>query len=84
MKRIVLGIQISNRLQNASSVQQLFSKYGCNIKTRLGLHDVNENVCSGTGLVLLDMFGNEAEIGAFEAEMRKIVGVQVQKMVFDA
>jgi hypothetical protein len=84
MKRIVLGIQITNRLQSASSVQQLFSKYGCNIKTRLGLHDVNENVCSGTGLVLLDMFGNETEICTFETEMRKIDGIQVQKMVFEA
>lgn len=84
MKRTVLGILVTNRLKSTSSVQQLFSKYGCNIKTRLGLHDVNENVCSGTGLVLLDMFGDESEIGAFETEMGKIEGVQVQKMVFDA
>ena len=36
---IVLGIHITNRLQKAAEVQKLFTEFGCNIKTRLGLHE---------------------------------------------
>ncbi|HSR13895.1 MAG TPA: hypothetical protein VLS90_20775 [Thermodesulfobacteriota bacterium] len=80
--KIILGIQITNRLTKASEVQQLFSRYGCNIKTRLGLHDVGENVCSPSGLVLLEMFGKEEEILGLEKALKGIEGINVQKMIF--
>lgn len=42
---IILGIHVSDRLKNAVDVQKVFTEYGCNIKTRIGLHDADENVC---------------------------------------
>jgi hypothetical protein len=83
MKKIILGIQITNRLTKALEVQKLFSQYGCNIKTRLGLHDVNENTCSPSGLVLLEMFGKEEDIFQMEKAMKAIEGIKVQKMMFE-
>jgi hypothetical protein len=32
MKKIILGIQITDRLTKAPEAQKIFSKYGCNIK----------------------------------------------------
>jgi len=83
MKKIILGIQITNRLTKAVEVQKLFSQYGCNIKTRLGLHDVNENICSPSGLVLLEMFGKEEDILQMEKALKAIEGINVQKMIFE-
>ena len=83
MKRIILGIQITDRMTKAGEVQKLFSKYGCNIKTRLGLHEVNENVCSPSGLVLLEMFGREEETLNMEKDLKAIEGIKVEKMVFE-
>ena len=83
MKKIILGIQITNRMTNAVEVQRLFSQYGCNIKTRLGLHEVNENACSPSGLVLLEMFGKEEEIFRMESSLKKVEGINVQKMIFE-
>jgi hypothetical protein len=83
MKKIILGIQITNRMTKAPEVQKLFTKYGCNIKTRLGLHDVTDNLCSPSGLVLLEMFGSEQEILQMEKELKGIEGVNVQKMIFE-
>ena len=82
MKKIILGIQITNRMTKAPEVQRLFTKYGCNIKTRLGLHDVADNICSPSGLVLLEMFGSEQEILQMEKELKRIEGINVQKMIF--
>jgi hypothetical protein len=82
MKKNILGIQITNRLTKAVEVQKLFSQYGCNIKTRLGLHDVDENTCSPSGLVLLEMFGKEEDIFQMEKALKTIEGINVQKMIF--
>lgn len=82
-KRIVLGIQITRRVQNVPSVQAVLSEFGCNIRTRLGLHEVTESACSTVGLVLLDTYGDEKTILEMEEKLKAIKGVVVQKMVFE-
>jgi hypothetical protein len=82
-KRIILGVQVTNRLQNVADVQKVLSEYGCNIKTRLGLHDVNENFCSPTGLLLMETYGEEKNIMEMEEKLRAIKGLVIQKMVFE-
>lgn len=79
---IILGIHVTNRLKNAASVQKVFTEYGCNIKTRIGLHDVDDNVCSPSGVVLIEFFGADDEATAMMAKLNAVEGVQVQKMVF--
>jgi ACT domain-containing protein len=79
---IILGVHITDRLKNATEVQKVFTEYGCNIKTRIGLHEVNDNVCSPRGLVLIEFFGDEAQAATMMARLNEVAGVQVQKMVF--
>ena len=79
---IILGIHVSDRLKNAVDVQKVFTEYGCNIKTRIGLHDVDESFCSPSGVVLIEFFGAEDDASAMKARLNEIEGVQVQKMVF--
>ncbi len=82
-KRIVLGIQVTNRVAEVMTVQKVLTEHGCNIRTRLGLHEVSSKVCSPTGLLILDTFGDEAEIAALEKKLKKIKGLVVRKMVFE-
>lgn len=79
---IILGIHVTNRLKNAADVQKVFTEYGCNIKTRIGLHDVDANVCSPSGVVLIELFGSDDEAAAMMAKLNAVEGVHVQKMVF--
>lgn len=79
---IILGIHVSDRLKNAASVQKVFTEFGCNIKTRIGLHDVDANVCSPSGVVLIEFFGSEDEASGMMAKLNEVEGVHVQKMVF--
>ena len=79
---IILGIHVTNRLKNAVDVQKVFTEYGCNIKTRVGLHDVDADVCSPSGVVLIEFFGSDAEATAMKAKLDEVEGVHVQKMVF--
>ena len=79
---IILGIHITDRLDEASAVQAVFTEFGCNIKTRIGLHDVDETTCSPSGVVLLEFFGSLAEAEAMSAKLAQVEGVHVQTMVF--
>jgi hypothetical protein len=45
----ILGIHVDDRIKRASDVQQLLTDYGCNIKTRIGLHEVTGKFCAGLG-----------------------------------
>jgi hypothetical protein len=79
---VILGIHITNRLRNAGEVQKVFTEYGCNIKTRLGLHEVADNYCAGEGVVLLELIGGAEIRQGMVAKLKVIEGIEVKDMVF--
>lgn len=81
-KHVILGVHVTNRMRKAGEVQKIFSKYGCCIKTRVGLHEVHKDYCSASGLILLEMVGAESKAKELAAKLSAIAGVQVKKMVF--
>ena len=83
MKEIrILGLHVTDRAGEAVKIQDLLTKFGCSIKTRLGLHEVNENICSSCGIILLELTGDKAECDKLESELLKVEGLDVQKMTF--
>ncbi len=81
MKHIIFGIHVNQRVKDIPAVQGLLTKYGCNIRTRLGIHDADETMCSPSGLILVDVFGQECE--DFYKELVALAGVNVQRMDFE-
>jgi hypothetical protein len=81
-ERIILGVQVTNRVENILDVQKILTEYGCNIKTRLGLHEVSDSHCSDVGLLILETYGDEADILQMESKLRQVKGLTVKKMVF--
>jgi hypothetical protein len=79
----ILGIYITDRVLEVSDVQSILTKFGCSIKTRLGLHEVNNEMCARSGLIILELTGNRDEYVKLESELLKIEGLQVEKMVFE-
>ncbi|WP_303868333.1 hypothetical protein [Acetobacterium wieringae] len=81
--RQIMGIQVGNRENEALKVQELLTKNGCIIKTRLGLHESSEEMCSITGLIILEFLPNkEADIAELEKELATLDTIVVKKMVF--
>jgi hypothetical protein len=80
---IIYGVHITNRAALVPDVQQLLSEYGCSIKTRIGLHHVDEQVCSPRGLILLEMYGDLAACRELKTKLSALQGVDVQEMVFE-
>jgi hypothetical protein len=78
----ILGVYVETRGQAAQKVQQILTKYGCSVRTRLGLHTPATNKCKNCGLILLELTGNPDECLRLENELWAQEGVKVQKMVF--
>jgi hypothetical protein len=83
MKEIwILGVHITDRLKEVTVFQSILTKFGCTIKTRLGLHEVADDFCARTGLIILELTGNRDEFEKLEQELLKVEGLEVKKMVF--
>ena len=79
---VILGIHVTDRLQHAGEVQKVFTEYGCNIKTRVGLHEVADNYCAGEGVVLLEIIGGSEIRKGMVDKLQRIQGIDVKEMVF--
>lgn len=77
----ILGIKLDNRTQTALDFQKVLTHYGCSIKTRLGLHDVNANVCSPNGLIILEVINDEDAL-KMQDELLQIPSLELQTMKF--
>ena len=82
-KHIVVGVHITDRVTHAIHVQEVLTKFGCLIKTRLGLHEAGSDLCSPNGLLVLELLDKEAEVAQFVNAMNAVEGVEVKQMVFD-
>ncbi|MGI6161732.1 MAG: hypothetical protein ACOYJD_06850 [Christensenellales bacterium] len=83
MSKIIMGLKLEQRVDTAPKVQELLSKYGCSISTRVGFHMASENVCSPHGLIVLEFIEDaDKEAAALEKELVELGCAEVQKMVF--
>ena len=80
---VIFGVHITGRLKHADSVQRLLTEYGCNIKTRLGLHEAGDGFCSPNGLMVLEMVGEADRCDELFDKLNALGGIEVKKMVFD-
>ncbi len=81
-KLTVLGVKIEDRVKEAGEVQKVLTKFGCSIKTRLGLHEVSSDFCSSSGLIILELTGSVDEQSKLHDYLQKIPGTVIRKMEF--
>lgn len=71
----VIGIRMDNRTGNAIAFQEVLTKNGCKIKTRLGLHETSEEYCANDGLIILQPCGEKEEIEQLVKDLNALKGV---------
>jgi hypothetical protein len=80
METTIMAVTIDPRSAHAPQVQTILTKHGCIIKTRLGLHEVNQDSCSEEGLIILHIHSDLDEIRILENELLDVDGVKVKYM----
>ncbi len=80
--KTIIGIKLSNRDETSKQMQDILTKYGCIIRTRIGLHDVDCGSCSPNGIILLEVINDEL-LPRLQKELCSIDNIEIQQMVFD-
>ena len=79
----ILAVLQENRVETATKVQEILTRFGCNIRLRLGLHDAGVGSCSNSGLMLLQICGEQKEADALLAELKIVPHVKAKLMSLD-
>lgn len=85
MPKIIMGIQVMHRNEDAVQVQKLLTEYGCFIKTRLGLHNATDDrtFCSDAGLIIIEFITDaDKEVREVIDKFTKIGSIIVRTMEF--
>lgn len=81
---LIIGINVPSFAKNSGEIQKVFTEYGCSIRTRVGLHDVAEGVCSPNGLIIVEFIGGEELADEMIEKLLKAnPDVEIKKMVFE-
>lgn len=78
----IIGLLIRDRIKEAGRLQSTLTANAHLIRSRLGFHELNENTCSRTGVIILTLIGDENDWVGFENEISNIEGVEMQQMSF--
>lgn len=79
----LMGILIKERQYVATQVQDILTKYGCSIKTRLGMHEATNDRCAPHGFVILELTGDKTEMDKLEVELNDLQSVEAKNITFD-
>lgn len=82
-RHVIVAVHITDRVSHAGQVQKMFTDFGCNIRTRIGLHDVDGKYCSPNGLIVLEFVGDDSALSEFTSGVGAVEGVEVKSMTFD-
>jgi hypothetical protein len=75
MKKSILLILMNTRTKEAVKVQQVLTGWGCMIKTRLGIHDGVLDNCSDSGLIILELVGEDNKKKELARKLAVLPGV---------
>jgi hypothetical protein len=80
----VLGIKIIDRIKEAGLTQQILSRHATIITTRLGFHEVTDEVCSREAYIILHLNGDPADSKKLSSELEALGGIEICEMTFTA
>ena len=76
----IIGVRVNHRVANAVGLQELLTKYGCNIKLRVGLHETSEKYCSDDGVIMLQVCGEKSELEAMASALNAVEGIRAKML----
>ena len=76
----IIGVRVNHRVANAVGLQELLTKYGCNIRLRVGLHETNENFCADDGIIMLQVCGDKDAREGMVAALNAMDGITAKML----
>ena len=76
----IIGIRVVDRIKESGHTQEVLSKHSAIIKSRLGFHELNEDVCSREGYILINLLDDEEKVKELMDDLSKIYGIEIRHM----
>lgn len=76
---LILGIKIPDRISISPVFQNIVSKYGCLIKTRIGLHNNCTESCLNYGIIILEIIDG-SDITDLKKALTSTEGIIIDSM----
>lgn len=83
MPKIIIGIRIEQRENTSLKLQEVLTKHGCLIKTRIGFHETDPNYCASDGFIILELVSlaeEDQKLRDFQKELSEIPGINYKMM----
>ncbi len=80
---MVLGILVFDRIKEAGKTQEVLTRHADVIRTRLGFHELSDNICSRVGTILLILQGKPEKWERLREELAKVGGIEIKEMKFE-
>ena len=80
----VLGIKIIDRIKEAGLTQGILSRHATVITTRLGFHEVTDEVCSREAYIILHLNSDPADTDDLASELKTLGGIEIREMTFNS
>jgi hypothetical protein len=74
----ILILSVEKRNSCAVKIQETLTSSGCQIRTRLGIHDNSSDSCSDKGLIILEIVSEEKLIKPLLAKFETLDGVKAK------
>jgi hypothetical protein len=78
----VIGIKIIDRIKEAGLTQEILSRYAGIITTRLGFHEVSDEVCSREAYIIIHLKDDHDEAANLKKELEPLGGILLREMMF--
>lgn len=78
----IIGVKLTDRYTSSTKFQEILTEFGCFIKTRLGLHKTDSDICYPYGIILLEVI-DDAKAKELLNRLVEIDGIELQQMVFN-
>ena len=76
----IIGVRVNHRVANAVGLQEVLTKYGCNIKLRVGLHETSEKFCAHDGVIMLQVCGEKADLEGMVGALNAMEGIRARML----
>jgi hypothetical protein len=78
----VIGIKITDRIKEAGLTQDILSNHSSVISTRLGFHEVTDDVCSREAYIILHVSGDPLISEKLADDLKTLEGIEVREIAF--
>ena len=79
----IIGIKIVDRIKEAGLTQEILSRHAELITTRLGYHELTNEVCSREAYIILHITGDAARANILVSDLRQLGGIEIHEMRFE-